>query len=75
MPVIRCETHQVTYDGDLFDICPVCETVSDLGDDVPRAAGRSDDGGKGERIGLGGHPRQVQAGRAAREAGCFWRST
>lgn len=42
MPVIRCETHQVTYDGDLFDCCPVCETVSDIEREGSSPAGEGD---------------------------------
>lgn len=30
MSLIRCEPHQVTYDSDLFDCCPVCETCQDM---------------------------------------------
>lgn len=79
MSIVICPFHGFKFDTDYVIECPLCEVshVSgpDLGDDVPRTAGRSDDGGEGDRIGLGGHPRQVQAGRAAREADCVWRST
>lgn len=30
MSLIRCETHQVTYDTDRADLCPICECASDV---------------------------------------------